>query len=255
MNTDKLFFKKSDLSDKLEDIVATLRQHGLVLVPDFFNDQEISDLDSELKSVFDTLELKDIAGFDGGPPKVRGGQYPPGKALLIHPPSYHRFPHIINLFMDNSFLNKVVDSYYSGPCNKFMQVFTYHDTLLRDEGWIDGITHSSALHFDPYQSLKFGGYLTDTSRQNAMTRIVPGSQWEGKHLRENVLKETLWKGTPILDCHKHFKKSKYTEEDAVCPVVSAGTLVIFDTDCWNGGGEILEKGLERKLILFHNRAH
>ena len=33
----------------------------------------------------------------------------------------------------------------------------------------------------------------------------------------------------------------------------AGDLLVFDTDALHYGGDILEAGLERKLIIIHNR--
>ena len=174
------------------------------------------------------------------------GSYEPGIALRIQPTSYQNFTHTATPFVHNPFLNTIIDSFYGSPNNKFMQIFAYHDTRLRDENWDDAINNSSALHFDGWQSLKFATYLTHTSQENGMTRFIPGSHVEGKKLREA-------QSEPIFPDIRDFPESDYTETDAIYPAVGAGDLVIFDTDCWHGGGEILVEGRDRKCIICHSR--
>jgi len=234
-------------------IKSTLVIYGVSIIRNFFTKEEVKNLDDELKPVFDTLDYGAVGSLDTGPLRIQENIYQPGKALRIAPPSYDRFINLQNCFVNNDFLNNIVNSFYGTPNNKFMQVFAYHDTITRNKKWVDGMNHAGGLHFDPFQSLKFATYLTDVSIKNGMTRVIPKSQNEGAYFRLHELKETMWENKPVLDCHAPFKFSSYTKEDAICPEVSAGDLVIFDTDCWHAGGEILEAGLERKCIIFHNR--
>ena len=241
-------------ADDLDGIISKLKSYGVVIVPDFFSPESIDALDAELDPHMRKAKPKQVHFFDG-PSNHRAveDQYAPGIALRISPPSYCEFPNLSRLFVDNSILATLIDMYYGTPNRKFMQVFAYHDTIPKEEEWEPGKTDNSGLHFDPYQAIKFATYLTDTSEANGMTSFIPGSHREGKHFRENVLKPTTWRGKQILDCHTPFKQSIYTEVDAVCPSLKRGTLVIFNTDIWHAGGEVKQKGLERKCIIFHNR--
>ena len=236
-----------------EDVVSKIREQGLVIIPGFFTKEEVTDLDGELVPKWEKLNLQDMCTAENGTTKVGTNIYKPGKVIRVQPSSYTHFPHLLKLFVQNEFLNRVVDLYYGPHNNKFMQIFAYHDVSVRNEEWIDGITHSSALHFDPYQALKFGTYLYDTSEENGATRAIPGSHVEVKYFSQNILRETMWEGKPVLNCHEPFKLSRYSEEDAVYLNASPGDLVFFDTDCWHGGAEIKRPGLERKCILVHNR--
>jgi len=240
--------------DTPQDVVLhKLKHHGAALVEDFFAQDEIAALEQEMDKVWATMDPKDICNIDIGGRTTRKNLYKAGKALLIRPGSYSQFDALVTMFISNKWINDILDAYYGLPNNKFMQTFGYHDTLMRDEEWVDGINHSGAFHFDPFQSLKFGTYLGKTTKQNGATCLVPTSHAEGKYFRENKLQYTLYDGEHVLDCARLFKESKFSQEDAVYLEANPGTLLIFDTDLWHRGSEILEEGLERKLVLCHSR--
>tara|TARA_R100000388_G_C7229828_1_gene153957 strand:- start:318 stop:1079 length:762 start_codon:yes stop_codon:yes gene_type:complete len=249
INLENIFCNKSSFLDAL----SLINMYGVAVIPNFFNHKQLNSFDKELTSYWNLLEVKQQMIVEANRTRIIQDTYPPGKALRISPTMYGDFPILTKSFLDNKFLNMILDSYYGNNSNKFMQAFAYYDTLIRDLEWVDGKTHAAALHFDPYQAIKFATYLSDTDKNNGMTRVIPGSQQEGQYFRQNVMERKEWQGKMIFDCHQYFKDSKFCEKDALFPSVKAGDLLIFNTDAWHGGGEILKQGLERKCVIFHSR--
>ena len=89
-------------------------------------------------------------------------------------------------------------------------------------------------------------------RRNGATRIILGSHHEGAVFRSK-LKPTTVNGESVLDCHSPFGESQYSLDDLVDLGAPAGTLFIFNTDCWHASGELNKQGLERKFVVCHNR--
>lgn len=251
LTTDNLKTTKYDFSN----IMHKLRTYGVVIIPDFLSLEETRTLETSLSLFRDKNILPGQVHYFDGPAryKIVEEQYSPGAVFRITPPSYQQFSSLCDLLFRNRLLNGIVDDFYGTPNNKFMQIFAYHDTQAKDNSWNPGKTDNSALHFDPYQAIKFAFYLTDTSEENGMTRFIPSSHEEGKYFRENHLKPTIWRGQEILDCHTLFRDSEFSEQDALCPSIKAGSMVIFNTDAWHAGGEIKKAGLERKCVIVHNR--
>ncbi len=234
------------------NIIQTINEFGAALVPDLFDTGVIKNLEAEIDNVFTTLQPKDQASFINSKKSVTNDSYKAGKVMRIDRTSYSIFPEIHKNLVSNSFLKEIVNLYYGKSNNSFMQTFCTHEFISRNEEWVDGINHNAGLHFDPYQALKFIVFVTDTTKENGAIRLIPKSNLEGKKFREN-LRPTYHNGKSVLDCHTPFSNSKFDESDAVHMEGSAGSLLIFDTDLWHGGGEILRDGLERKYIICHNR--
>ena len=242
--------------DDKRDTMMTLGEYGVVILPDFFTEKQILNLDSELCAIYDKLAPKDTLYFDSpNHQHVQKNSYVAGKVIRISPNAYINFPVLSSLFAKNEWLNSIVDLYYGTPNKKSMQTFATHDFIKRNEEWIDGINHNGGLHFDPWQALKFSTYITGATKETGATRIIPGSQPEGQYLRTRVLKETIYNNEPTYNTHELFKLSKYQAEDSIYLEVNPGDLVIFDTDLWHGGGEILEENKERKFVVCHNRKY
>tara|TARA_R110001583_G_scaffold75920_6_gene208493 strand:- start:552 stop:1310 length:759 start_codon:yes stop_codon:yes gene_type:complete len=234
------------------NVVQTVKEFGAALVPNFLNKSVTQGLEIEVDTFFSNLKAQDEACFINSSMSITSDSYKAGKVMRIDRSSYSIFPEIYKNLVNNAFLKEIVDSYYGTPNNSFMQTFCTHEFIPRNKEWIDGINHNAGLHFDPYQALKFIVFITDAAKKNGAMRLIPKSNLEGKKFREN-LKPTYYKGESILDCHTPFSNGNFDESDAVHMEGTAGSLLVFDTDLWHGGGEILQTGLERKYIICHNR--
>ena len=233
-------------------IIETVNEFGAAIVPDLFNKKTVKQLEAEIDKVFLNLQPKDQASFTNCGINITSNSYKAGKVIRIDKTSYSMFPEIGKNLISNAVLQDIVSLYYGEINNSFMQTFCTHEFISRNEEWVDGINQNAGLHFDPYQALKFIIFITDVTKKNGATRLIPKSNLEGKKFREN-LRPTYYKGESVLDCHTPFSNSEFNENDAVYIEGSAGSLLIFDTDLWHGGGEILREGLERKYIICHNR--
>ena len=101
------------------------------------------------------------------------------------------------------------------------------------------------LHFDRWRSLKAMVYLTDVGEGDGPFSVVPGSHKKGAELRRSYrsLPYGIRPNRVKLDFPEDYEKP-------VSIHGSAGTLILFDSDIFRSGGDILE-GRERKLIRSH----
>ncbi|MCB0353460.1 MAG: phytanoyl-CoA dioxygenase family protein [Bdellovibrionales bacterium] len=179
--------------------------------------------------------------------------YNPGKHLNVQPGGYALFPTLLSHFANQVFQNIVNE--YCGPRSQFLyQIFMSHEyhTVPNQKDW----SRLNWLHFDPYPSLKFLLYLTDTDEGNGATMVVPGSRAIGKYYREKRLDindNSGWQGGCKHRLEDWEETPQYTNADAVPLCVKAGTLLLVDTDVLHCGALLHEEGRERKLILVHNR--
>tara|TARA_R110000823_G_C15952304_1_gene502112 strand:+ start:13908 stop:14660 length:753 start_codon:yes stop_codon:yes gene_type:complete len=234
------------------EILSILQEYGVVQINDFFTPEVIKDIDLELTPHFNLLDDKDEAQFHLSSKIVTKESSQMGKVMRISQTAYPLFPSLTAHLAGNLMMSEIIDSFY-GPINKkALQIFATHDTRTRDKDWVDGINHNAGVHFDPYQAIKFSTYLTDTTAENGATRVILGSHLEGAIFRSN-LKPTMFNGESILDCHSPFRESQYSLDNLVDLEAAAGTLFIFNTDCWHASGELKKTGLERKFVVCHNR--
>lgn len=128
-----------------------------------------------------------------------------------------------------------------GFCSSILATWDYiHDKGLGRNGW---------LHFDRGNCFKYFIYLTDVDEDSGAFTACPGSRAEGKKLREKA-----WHNQSNYDVvpnriEKNYKNlmGKYPE----VPIIGkAGTLIIFDTDCFHKGGEV-KKGKSRLVVRAH----
>ena len=108
------------------------------------------------------------------------------------------------------------------------------------------------MHIDPYHSLKFFCYLTDTTKENGALQVIPDTAWVGRAIRSENSLESLLSGDSYT-----FEKSRHYDSNLMEKKIylegKAGDLIILNTDIVHCGGQILENGLERMAIIYHNR--
>ena len=104
--------------------------------------------------------------------------------------------------------------------------------------------------------LKFGVMLCDTKKDNGSLRIIPGSHIESSRMRREMVKAIIqtdpdfnWR---MIDFQKHLN-IKSEEKEAISIETSLSDLIIFNTECWHGGGWIRQDKCERMSLYYHNR--
>ena len=162
------------------------------------------------------------------------GSYKNGKRFLTH--SLEEVPQGLKLLI----FNKKIQQFFSLlekdiPCK---DVMITHDFLNKFE-------INQHLHFDRWRSLKAMVYLTDVGEGDGPFSVVPGSHKKGAELRRSYrsLPYGIRPNRVKLDFPEDYEKP-------VSIHGSAGTLILFDSDIFHSGGDILE-GRERKIIRSH----
>ena len=127
-----------DKSDTRKIIDCVLK-NGVALIPKFFSEDTIQKMDKELSGIWEEISLKEQRSITGvGQDLLTKNSYKSGKVVRVSPQAYSMIPEVSTAFVLNSKLNQIVDTFYGSPNNKFMQIFAYHDTLTRNEEWVDG---------------------------------------------------------------------------------------------------------------------
>jgi hypothetical protein len=223
----------------------SINEKGYALIPNFLGSNEVKNLKNSLFKIYSNYRLGDQIEIPGmSTPK----QYSTGKSMRIYPPAYCNFSEIENFKKD--WLTQLTDAFFEGANNKGLQVFSSYETLSYRE--VNELPRNSHMHVDPYHSLKFFSYLTDTTKENGALQLIPGTSWIGKKIRkENSINELL-----TSDLYT-FKKSNYYNSDLEKETTfiegKAGDLIILDTDTVHCGGILVKPGLERLTIIYHNR--
>jgi len=216
--------------DQIDRMIDVLSEDGVFVIPDYIQGHLLDNLHDE---VLDKC-------------KTEAGHYEFGRN--------YRGTHL-RRYPEDSFIRYVYDSdwmknlhsKYSGVGTFGRDVFATHDYIpsesLARNGW---------LHFDRLWRLKFFICLTDVDESCGAFRCSPKSRATGKKLREGA-----WggkKGMRIYEDVKNRIEVDYPElldEYPDVPVeVSAGSLIVFDTDTFHCGGKV-EEGKERLVVRLH----
>ena len=122
-------------------------------------------------------------------------------------------------------------------------IFATHDYKNNE-----GLARNGWLHFDRTNCLKFFIYLTDINKTNGAFSCSPGSRSKGKELRKKAWVSKNYENV------KNRIELDYKELIIKYPVfpveAKAGTLIVFDTDCFHKGGEC-EDGKSRLVVRAH----
>jgi hypothetical protein len=241
------------MSYEIKDIIKILKKEGCLHISNFLDNDILVEIENEFDLIFSKIPNYGEASLDNPSELViQGNDYKFGKHLSLHSASYRYFPILMNN-INTDFLKNIIYEYF-GTLDQFcMQIFMSHDYNIASE---KDFSRQNYLHFDPYESLKFFLYLTDTTKDSGATYYVPGSHSLGKNYRENKMNLNDASGVQGGVPHRlddYEKEPQYTKKDAIPVLAKAGDLLILNTDVLHYGGVCKTNDHDRKLIIIHNR--
>ena len=223
------------------NILNQINDDGIVIIENFITD--IDQVKSSFVKTFD--KIKDKQEIVHSKKWAQHDQYSNGKAIRIYPEAYNQYEKLVGIYQTD-FFNNIANNFYEGNVDFGMQYFMTHEYHVVDQ---NKLPRNAFLHFDPYQALKFIIYLTDTNENNGAFRYIPKTHKKGQKLREEYCQTNKGKQKAYrIDYHQEVDESEVKYASA-----PAGSLIIFNTDTFHGGGIIKEKGLERMVLNFHCR--
>ena len=136
---------------------------------------------------------------------------------------------------------KNLDSKYrKTPRGYCSNIFATHDFKPQ----VSGSAPNAWLHYDRQRCLKFFIYLTDIYQESGAFYCSPGSVKETSLIRKKI--KNYPKERRLDDTFPEAVK-KYPPEAVEG---KAGTLIVFDTDCFHKGG-LCKAGEERLVVRAH----
>ena len=246
----KFIIEKKDFND-LSYSCDLFSTYGILKIKLFFSEKEILEVKEELMKYYAKIPIYQNISFNSRIKKH--AEYESGKGLRISRDYYRGFSKTVNLIQKEKILSQFVDYFFPVPNQKNLQIFSTYDFVQVN---CEQRPRNSWLHFDPYKAIKFAVMLQETNKDNGCLFVIPKSQKEGKFIRENLMEHKISykKGLShrFVDYSEKIK-TKFSENDIVYVDSDVGDLIILNTDCWHGGGNILKPGKERIAIYYHNR--
>jgi hypothetical protein len=221
----KDFFLSSESS--LNDILGSVSNHGLAVLPSFISRLELELLDQEFESLLKTRN-KAIKPFD-----LEKGE---GVGVDRNRLREKDFPATSDFF-DRPFMHKIAKAYVHPSAKLNSKIYVVRDV-------VGTTTYANDLHFDVKKCLKFFIYLNDVSANNGAFEFVPNTHKWSEDLRRSDRASEI-----TFDNRELSRQLPYQEEDVISLEAPAGTLFIFDTDMFHRTGTT-SMG-ERKIMRGH----
>tara|TARA_R110000851_G_scaffold330768_1_gene504016 strand:- start:248 stop:970 length:723 start_codon:yes stop_codon:yes gene_type:complete len=236
----------------VQQIIEEVNKSGIFVVENFLKNKQpvVDEFDTIFSNIPDRSQgyLNRAHNLELDPP----GSYELGKHLRVQPAAYSNIPEIYNTFQNQDLIN--ITNGCLGRNVYGMQIFMsteYNPTTNKEK-----YPRNALLHFDPYESLKFILYLTDTDETSGAFHAIPGSLGEGRKYRTekmNIQDMSGWNSGYRHQPSDYDEDPKYSQEDAVAYGGNVGDLIIVHTDTLHYGSIILEPNKERKVVLLHCR--
>ena len=213
------------------ELIALLREHGVVAITDFVAPDIIEQLMHEFQWALSAEGLEDVVPTE----------YSIGRASRIYlsAPEREELKAIRALFK-SEFCTSVSCEYFESA-----QSIRVNDEVFAVKDVVGSRHIANDPHFDVLPTLKFFLYLTDTTEENGAFKCVPGSQVWTAQCRERY-------GADITYENRDFTRQLPEEYGAPIPVEGkAGTLIVFHTDVFHHAGTV-HSG-ERNVLRGHTR--
>ena len=220
------------------EILEKIKKDGYCVVPKF-TEEEVKTIRDELTEIYKLIP--DFAAFYSKK-TIEENAYAYGKHLRFG--TLNEIPKFRDIFLSKG-LSTVTKGYLGDNCIENLQIFSTHEYKMLEEG--KEKPRNSFWHFDPYYSLKYFIYLQDTTIENGCLQIIPDTIKNSKEVRNKLPFDEI--------C-----KTGYEVEDLISDVgdpinleAKSGDMVVFDTDLFHVGSNLQKEGLERMVIIVHNR--
>lgn len=220
-------FFLNPVTDGLEKVLDTVKEHGLAVLPSFIPGVELEQLNNEFERLLKTrnkaikpfgLEKGEGVGVDRK--RLREKDFP-----------------ATSDFFDRPFMHQFVTSYVHPTAKLNSKIYVVRDV-------VGTTTYANDLHFDVKKCLKFFVYLNEVSANNGAFEFVPNThKWSEELRRSDRASEITFENRELS------RQLPYKEEDVISLEAPAGTLFIFDTDMFHRTGTTTIG--ERKIMRGH----
>lgn len=222
-----------------QEILQEVKNNGYCFIDSYLSEEEVSIIKNELLSIYNNIP--DFSALYDT--RIEENEYPYGKAMRFGKLEY--IPKFKQIFLSKNF-DEVTKAYLGPFCQVNLQTFTSFEYKKSTEA--NGRPRNSYWHFDPWRALKYFFYLDDVDLNNGCLRVVPGSIEMSANIRNS---HTLQE---IVDKYYIVEEEVSKIENKVINLQGKkGSMIVFDTDIFHVGSNILEDNSKRMIITVHNR--
>lgn len=228
--------KQSELLEKIyisptessqEEILGTLKENGVVAMPNFIPKVELQELDREFEQLLKTRS-RGVKAF----PLEKGE----GVGIQRKKLRAKDFPATADFF-NRPFMHRLASKYVHPTAKLNSKIYVVRDV-------VGTTTYANDLHFDVQKCLKFFIYLNDVTANNGAFEFVPKTHgWVEELRRSDRASEITFENRELS------RELPYQEEHVLSLEAKAGTLFLFDTDMFHRTGTT-SMG-ERKIMRGH----
>jgi ectoine hydroxylase-related dioxygenase (phytanoyl-CoA dioxygenase family) len=236
-----------------------IKEQGYAIVKNYLSEEQANSLKAEMVKAYEKIPDGRVGIYDTEHFEPRmSGDFDQGKSILIYPPTYKHFKYMSEYFFGSEFINTVVEKYYGGRCNKFLQTYSTYESNVVDNSELD---RHSWMHVDPYQALKVAFFPLGSTIKSGALRVIPNSRQEGSIIRQQFMSQNpkgLRGGIAhrMVDFREHCPTLITRNEDEAIYLECSPTDICFlDTDTYHGGGLVTDNNLERMAFFIHNRLY
>jgi ectoine hydroxylase-related dioxygenase (phytanoyl-CoA dioxygenase family) len=240
-------------------LVSQIKEQGYAIIKDALSVEQADNLKSEMTEAYNKVPENGVGIFDTDSFDPRmSGHFEQGKSMLVYPPAYKYFKYMSEYFFGSQFINTVIEMYYGGRCNKFLQTYSTYESNVVDNSELD---RHSWMHVDPYQALKVAFFPLGSTIKSGALRVIPNSRQEGSIIRQQFMSQNpkgLRGGIAhrMVDFREHCPTLITRNEDEAIYLECNPTDICFlDTDTYHGGGLVTDNNLERMAFFIHNRLY
>ncbi len=209
----------------VRETVKTVEADGFCLIKGLFNSATVAALNAEFDKAFNEL-----------PPGVSTGTHPPGRMATIDVQ-----------ISDPASLPTTHAIFQSPTIKAISEQLVAPNKRVNDRILYTNETKSMPItdvHFDAERALKVMVFLLDTDESNGVISFCKGSHIENSTYRTEFIKQ----GGHLLDLQNVASETDMESIDLKPVSGPAGSMVIFDTDCWHSGGCLEDDTKERRII-------
>ena len=223
-----------------QKIFKELQDKGFCFIDSFFSEAEVVSIKEELLFIYNSMPdysaLYDKVNLEEN-------VYPYGKHLRMS--SLDFIPEFKKIFLNKNF-SPITQEYLGKNCQENLQIFSTYEYISENKS--TSKPRNSYWHFDPYPALKYFIYLEDTTLNNGCLKVIPNTVSITKEIRKQIPFEKITgDGYKVEHLINNFKDQIVNLEG------KKGSLIVFDTELFHVGSNLLSDDTKRMVIIAHNR--